>query len=465
MISGSESVELALAAPDAEVAAETLAAPPQPSVALRVPRLIVRNTLLLAGAEAFIGTGQQMVPTLGSLMAVALTGSSALAGLASSTLGLTRTLISYPSGKLADRLGRKPVLIAGLLLSLVGALVLGFSMAVRSLLLFLLGLLLFGFGNGASQQQRRLAAADFYPPQLRARGLGFVLSGAVIGAFGGPLLIGAAGHWATSLHVDEIALSWFLVPVILVPSLALLLLIHPEPRQIAQSLERYYPGYQPENSVPRANETDAFATIGLRDFLQNYPQLVAFVCMFVLFGNMSMMMALAPMTMTADGMNLAAVSLTVSLHVVGMFAFSFPMGMIADRWGRRRVLFAGVIISTGGTVLVAMTSSYALVTFGLFLIGLGWCCGNIATAALVADTSPAEIRGRAMGANSSLSAAASVAAPLLGGVLLSAFGPGVLVVMTLVFVAPCLALLTGLREPHPGQYAHRGLLEAIAEGA
>lgn len=460
MVADSESASLALPAALAEATIETQATPP--TVALRVPALIRRNTVLLAGAEAFIGTGQQMVPTLGGLMAVALTSSSALAGLATSTLGLTRTLISYPSGKLADRIGRKPVLIAGLLLSLVGALVLGFSMVARSLPLFLLGLLLFGFGNGASQQQRRLAAADFYPPQLRARGLGFVLSGAVIGAFGGPLLISAAGHWSGAWHVDEVALSWFLVPVILLPSLALLLLIHPEPRQIAQALEKYYPGYRPEAAEAAGVDTGAFEQIGLRDFLQNYPQLVAFACMFVLFGNMSMMMALAPMTMTADGMNLASVSLTVSIHVVGMFAFSFPMGMLADRWGRRRVLLAGVLISTGGTVLVALTASYLLVTFGLFLIGLGWCCGNIATAALVADTSPPAIRGRAMGANSSLSAAASVAAPLLGGAMLSVFGPGALVVMTVVFMAPCLALVTGLREPRPGQYAHRGLLETAA---
>ncbi|MHB8577511.1 MAG: MFS transporter [Dehalococcoidia bacterium] len=425
----------------------------------RIPALIRRNTFLLTAAEAFVGTGQQMVPTLGAIMVVRLIGSVALAGLGSSVLGLMRVLVSYPSGRLADGRGRKPILVLGLVLSLIGAVALGLSVVWRSFPFFVAALVLFGVGNGASQQQRRLAAADLYPPQHRGRGLGVVLTGAVIGAFGGPLLISAAGRWATPLHIDQVALSWFLVPAVLLPSLILVLLIHPDPQEIAASLERFYPDYQPPAPAARAASSAALADVGLRTFLRTYPHFVALVCMFVLFGNMSMMMALTPITMSMEGMSLAAISLTVSIHVAGMYAFSFPLGMLADALGRRPVLFGGVILSTLGTVLVAMSTVYPLIVLGLFFIGVGWCCGNVATAALVADTSPPEVRGRAMGANSSLSAAASVAAPLLGGVLLRAFGPHALVVMTVLFMLPCLGLLLGLRETSPGMYAHRGLLE------
>jgi MFS family permease len=426
----------------------------------RIPALIRRNTLLLTAAEAFVGTGQQMVPTLGAIIVVRLIGSMALAGLATSVLGVTRVLVSYPSGHLADARGRKPVLVLGLLLSLIGALALGLAVVWGSFAFFVAALLLFGIGNGASQQQRRLAAADLYPPQQRGRGLGIVLTGAVIGAFGGPLLISAAGHWATPWHIDQVALSWFLVPVVLLPSLALILLIRPDPREIATSLERFYPGYKPLASTSHAASSAAFEHVGLRTFLRTYPHFVAFACMFVLFGNMSMMMALTPMTMTMEGMSLTAISMTVSIHVAGMYVFSYPLGTLVDALGRRPVLFGGVILSSLGTVLVAVTTSYPLIVLGLFCIGVGWCCGNIATAALVADTSPPEVRGRAMGANSSLSAAASVAAPLLGGLLLAAFGAGALVAITVVFMVPCLGLLLVLRETSPGVYAHRGLLEA-----
>jgi MFS family permease len=396
-----------------------------------------------------------MVPTQGAIMVLQLTGSGALAGIGGSALGLTRVLASYPSGRLADAYGRKSILIIALLLTLLGAIGLGSSLVVHSFPLFLAALLLFGCGNGASQQQRRLSAADMYPPQLRARGLGFVLTGSLIGALGGPLLIGAAGALSLTRGIDQVAMSWFLVPFVLLPSLGLILLIRPDPRDIALALQDFYPDYR--RAADDQTPSSFSGNVTLWTFLRSYPQLVAFVCMFVLYANMSMMMALAPMTMTADGMALSAISLTVAIHVLGMYAFSLPLGKLADTVGRRRVLFLGLGISTAGTVLVALTAFFPLIVLGLLLIGLGWSGGNVSTAALVADTTPPELRGRAMGANSTFSAAGSVLAPLIGGLLLQRLGAGSLVWVTLIIVVPTLVLLSGLREPKPGQYAHASI--------
>jgi len=424
-------------------------APEQPASRAGIPAIIKRNAGLLTAAEAFTGTGQQMVPTLGAIMVLQLTGSAALAGLASSMSGLTRVLVSYPSGRLADRYGRKAVLVTGLLLTFVGAIGLGSSVILASFPLFVGALFVFGIGNGTSQQQRRLSAADLYPPERRAQGLGYVLTGSLVGALGGPVLIGLAGLIAGSGGLDETSLSWFLVPFVLIPSLGLILRIHPDPKQIALHLERYWPGHTPSGvAAKRATK------VNLWTFFHNYPHVVAFVSMFVLYGNMSMMMALTPVAMTHHGMPLQAISITVSLHVVGMYGLSMPIGKLADRLGRRRVLFAGVILSTLGTILVALTASYPLIVLGLYTIGVGWCCGNVTTAAIVADTTPANIRGQAMGANTSFSAFASVAAPLLGGLLVEQWGTPSLMAITLVFIGPIVLLLLRLREPKPGVYLH-----------
>src|SRR5215831_17121584 len=121
-----------------------------------IPAVIKRNTLLLATAQAFVGVGNQMVPALG--------------GLATSILGGCRFLVAYPAGHVADTYGRRAGLLAGLLLSLVGAIAVGLALMQHAFLAFLGGLVLFGLGVGAGQQLR-LAAADLYPPSRRAEGL------------------------------------------------------------------------------------------------------------------------------------------------------------------------------------------------------------------------------------------------------------------------------------------------------
>src|SRR5262245_58388617 len=193
---------------------------------LAIPAVLKRNTLLLATAQAFVGVGNQMVPTLGAIMVTQLLGSPALAGLATSVLGGCRFLVAYPAGHVADTYGRRAGLLAGLLLTLVGAIAVGLALMQHAFLGFLGGLVLFGLGVGAGQQLR-LAAADLYPPSRRAEGLGYVLMGSLVGALGGPLLISAAQTIAPALGLEPLALAWLLIPLIVLPSLGLVWSIHP----------------------------------------------------------------------------------------------------------------------------------------------------------------------------------------------------------------------------------------------
>jgi MFS family permease len=415
-----------------------------------IPPLIRRNTWLLTIAEAFVGTSQQMVPTLSSIIIGSMLGSATLAGAGSSLMGLSRVAVSYPSGALADRIGRKPVLLLGLAISLVGAAAVGLVVPIGSAALFFAALTVFAIGSAGSQQQRRLSAADLFPPGRRAQGLGYVLTGSLVGAFIGPLLITVAQSIAERGTWDPLAVPWLLVCVLILPSFVLIARIRPDPRQIALHLEEFYPDYRPAGGQVRRTA----ATPQLRTLLRNYPQVVALVSMFVLYGNMSMLMSITPLTMAHEGMSLSAISLTVAVHVGGMYGLSAPIGRLADRFGRRAVLLAGLSISTLGTFMAALGIDYMVVMSGLFLIGVGWSCGNVATPAIIADTAPPEVRGRAMGLNLSLSALASVTTPLLGGVLVEQFGSGELVLVSVAVLFPCLAVVLRLKETSPGRYAH-----------
>src|ERR1043166_8406820 len=95
---------------------------------LRVPLLIKRNTALVALSQSFSGAGMPLAYGIGPLMIVSLTGSAGLAGLSVALFGLSRFLVAYPVGKVTDVYGRKPGILLGLTIALVGTVMVGTSM-------------------------------------------------------------------------------------------------------------------------------------------------------------------------------------------------------------------------------------------------------------------------------------------------------------------------------------------------
>jgi MFS family permease len=412
-----------------------------------IPAVIKRNTLLLATAQAFVGVGNQMVPTLGAIMVIQLLGSPALAGLATSILGGCRFLVAYPAGHVADTYGRRAGLLAGLLLSLVGAIAVGLALMQHAFLVFLGGLVLFGLGVGAGQQLR-LAAADLYPPSRRAEGLGYVLMGSLIGALGGPLLISAAQTTAPALGLEPLALAWLLIPLIVLPSLGLVWLIHPDPKEIAANLSAYYPG---QAVAPRAG-LDEGTPLSMGRLLGNYPVRVALSTSFALQGTMAMVMAMTSLALAHHGYALPAVSLAVAIHVVGMYGLSLPLGHLTDRRGRRAVMLGGVVIAGAGSGLVSLSSAYGVITAGTFLVGLGWSCMNVAVVALLADTTRPHERGRAIGINDTVSGVAAIILPLVAGPLVALCGLASLAAVSVCLLIMPFVFLLRLHETSPGCY-------------
>ncbi|MEK7353014.1 MAG: MFS transporter [Chloroflexota bacterium] len=414
---------------------------------IRIPPLIKRNTVYFAIAQAFVGMGTQMTPTLGAIMVARLLGSASLAGIGTSILGVGRFLIAYPVGKINDTYGRKVGMILGLSLSLVASLIIGLSMSLVSFPLFLVGMVIFGLGVGAGGQLR-VAAADMYPPARRAEGLGYVLTGSLVGALGGPGLISAAQASSHRFGVEPLALAWMLVPLVILPSILLVFRVRPDPKEIAAHLDRYYPGYQPLAE----NDAGVNAKVGLFTFFQHYPKLTAFVANFAVQGNMAMMMAMTSLTLSRHGHSLTSISLSVAIHVIGMFGFSLPLGRLTDRVGRRLVSIVGLALAGAGSLLVPATGSYWPITAGLFLVGLGWSCVNVAATTLIADTTGPLERARAIGANDTFSSVSTILFPLLAGPLVEFLGFRFLGFLGAAMMLPPFVLLLKLRERSPGVY-------------
>jgi MFS family permease len=384
---------------------------------IAIPPLIRRNTLLLALSQSFTGASMGLAYGIGPLMVLALTDSASLAGLSVALIALSRFIVAYPIGQITDQYGRKPGILLGLALGLIGALMLGASMSLKSLPLFVAGLLVFAMGIHASQQLR-VAVTDMFPPQRRAQALGFVAMGSMLGLLICPLII-ISGEWlALRMGFEPLGMPWYMAPLLIVPAMFVVRFIRPDPKEIGMHLNRYYPDIIPP--PPRAKEARVdFSGWNLFRF---QPTRIAIVANAASSGNMSIVMVLMTLVLAHHGHSLAAIAISHMFHTAGMFGFTIPLGRLADRIGRPRVMMPGVVITIAGAALVGFTESYWPITLGTFLVGIGWAAANVSATAMIADHVQTAERGRAIGVNDSVAGGVSVFVAVTTGPLIESSG-------------------------------------------
>jgi MFS family permease len=418
-----------------------------------IPPIIKRNTVLFALAQSFSGAGMQFAYGLGPLMVLALTDSAAAAGLSVGLIGVSRFLAAYPVGKITDAYGRKPGVMFGLTLAMVGGVICGSSMYFSSLWVYILGMTLFGMGMSGVQQMR-VAAADMYPHFHRAQALGYIAMGSLVGLAFSPIIVGGAEKYALANGHNALALPWFFLPGLIIAGMVTVYFVRPDPKDIGMNLSHYYPGYTPP---PRrkGGEDDHF---DWKSLMRNTNTRMAIVANTSAQGNMSIVMVLTSLVLSHHGSSLGAIAFSHVFHSAGMFAFTIPLGRLADRLGRERIMYPGVFIALIGASLVAFTDgAYWLVTLGTFLVGLGWAAANVAATAVIADSAETGERGRAIGVNESFAGAVNVAMALVTGPILQWWGLPMTGAVAIAVALPPLIMWGGVQI---SGRAARGRVEA-----
>ena len=361
-------------------------------------------------------------------------GSAALSGSGSSILGVSRLIIAYPVGWLTDRYGRKAGLMLGLVLTLIGTLVLGVAMLVGSFPLVVVGLVIFGLGVGAGQQLR-LAAADMFVPARRGEGLGYVLTGSLIGAVAAPLLI-----WGGELLADADRTrtasrrSGSCCRSSSCRACCWCCWCGPIRRRSPRIWRATTPGYVEPDRRP----TPCTAGSGLGDLAAPLPA-----------GDGVRQQLRRPRhDVDDDGDDLAGAGpprlRAVADLGVGLAARGRDVRLLdpvrpAERPHRTAQRDAARQRSSSRSARSWSPTSpdYLVITPGTFLVGLGWSCVNVSTSALITEVvEPAE-RGRAIGLSDTISQAATIVMPLAGGPLVEWAGLPALAVVALADAWPC----------------------------
>jgi len=118
----------------------------------------------------------------------------------------------------------------------------------------------------------------------------------------------------------------------------------------------------------------------------------------------------------------ARVQLTVSSYLIGFAVGQVIYGPVSDRHGRRPVLLAAVALYLISTLVCAATPSITPLIGARFLQGIGGSGSIVLARAVVRDLYSGVQAARELSLMGSISAFAPIVAPMIGGVLQTAFG-------------------------------------------
>jgi MFS family permease len=412
-------------------------------VATRVRQVQRRTVVLLSAAQVFGGIGTGATVSIGSILAVELTGSSAWAGAVATVMTLGAALSALPLAALADHRGRRVGQVTGLSAALAGAVLIVLSLVSGLFVLLVLGAAGIGVGTAASLQAR-FAAVDLADAEHRGRALSAVVWAVTVGAVAGPNLIQPGAVVGRALGLPTVAGPFVISAAGLVLAIVLLYAgLRPDPLLLARELaSRPGNGVEPGMPPPAANQPAAILAKapggslvrGLRAIRQSKAAVLALSAIVGANAVMVGVMSMTPLHLqelmagpgtshaghAASGDVLVIIGFTISLHIAGMFALSPVMGWLTDKVGRTEtiILGYGLLLSAVATAGFGQRSTTA-VAFGLVLLGLGWSAATISGSTLLAESVGQESRVVVQGVSDMLMGGAGAVGGAVSGLVLS----------------------------------------------
>ncbi len=396
-----------------------------------------RNVVLLLAASValmMIGFGI-ILPVFGRRLGEIGSGVEAL-GLMTMAFALGQLVAGPYMGTLADRIGRRPLVLVGLAGFAVANV--GFLFAPNAAAL--IGLRGFeGVVTAGLFPAAMGVISDIFPEEKRGHWVGIIMggygAGFIFGPVAGGILYDVWGFAASFVASASLAFAAFIAAVLFVPETNTR-----EDRRRAGFRRRRADGRAPTDaghwwtSIPRP--LHLFVTLLLIDF--------ALVFGFAFIEPQLVFYAFEDLEWTT-----VQLGIVVGIYGIAMVLGQAFLGRSSDRFGRGPVILLGIVMATVLYVGLVFVTSFPILMLIAAFAGLGLALVTPALSALYIDVTEERYRSRVLGLKQSAAAFGGVAGPLLlvavGGVgsPQAIFG-GVAGVM---LVAALLAIVV-LRQPH-----------------
>ena len=379
-----------------------------------------RTALILAASQAVVGAAAPVAISMGALTGFYLLGadkSLATAPVTGYNLGVA--IGAVPAAMLSPAWGGRQGFLPGAITTGGGAAFGAAAIFQGSFWMFAAAMTLIGVG-GSFVQQYRFAAADNAPSSFKPRAISWVLGGGVFAAIIGPQTV-----IFTRNLFEPVEFAGAFAAVIGLAAIGLVIL----------SFLRL-----PKDQIVE-RETDYGPARPLGKIVRQPKFIIALICAIGSYALMSFVMTGAPLAMVGCGFTPDEATLGISWHVMAMFAPSFFTGRLIARFGKERVVAAGLILLIGCGIVAL--SGIALWQFwlALILLGVGWNFGFIGATAMVSETyTPAEKNG-VQGLHDLLLFGSVAFASLMSGQVYNSWGWDMLNWIIFPVVALCLAAL------------------------
>jgi MFS family permease len=329
--------------------------------------------------------------------------SQAAIGLSIAVYGLARFLVAVPVGQLSDRLGRRPVLALGGLVTTAGNLFCAYAPDYPT---FVGARFVAGMGAAFVLTAGQIVLADITTPAFRGRAMaiyqGSFLFAVGVGPFPGGVLAeryGLATPFVAYALAGGVAalVAWWMVPE-------------------TMALRIRTAAVAPPPAPPFTAQLRVLA--GRIGFL--LAGLVSFASAFTRTGalfNVIPVLGQDRLRLSPDRIGVA-----LALGSLAGFGLAYPAGVLTDRYGRKAVIVPATLLAGVSLLLFLLAPSYAWFLAAALVWSVAQGAGGVAPAAYAADVAPPRMNAAALSLYRTLADSGYVIGPVVLGLVTDAFG-------------------------------------------
>ena len=357
------------------------------------------RTLILISCAVGLGcyTGSYMRVPILPLYARSLGAGTIEIGVINSLFMLAAGGFSMPLGMMSDLLGRRRMVLAGLLISALSSLLLTFSRSSPQMMIIYV---FAGIGLAAFGPTMMSFVADFSPPTHLGRSYGWYTMATYGGMSLGPTIGGFCAYLLGYQWVFTISgILGFIVFLVA-------LLSFPKQRTA-----------HPDGPPKRDRRKIIWELLGNRPLLACW-----LVTLFSCFG-LGAFITFQPLHASDQGIGVGEIGLIFGTQALVNALSRIPFGYLSDRVPDRSSLVVwGLLAYSASTAGIGLSTSLAMFLISAFAMGIGMGIAFTAVGALISELVPADARGFAMGGYNTCIYTGMMLSSLIMGAVAGRFG-------------------------------------------